>query len=169
MIELHGTIKNGHIELTAVQADLRQRTLANYKDGTRIVEIIKREVHAKSWEQVKMHWSLTVGTIKAAFDDRGVDTSALIPHAKLPTGTPVSRGLLQEYIYAVCPIFDDDGNRITLSKMSTVQASEFFESIRNYFASNWGIVIHDPDPNWRDKHDNGTNRKDSPEVPEPEM
>ena len=107
----------------------------------------KRARKPKSQEQLGAIFGLAIAMIIAEFNDLGMDTSYLLKTDK-PTGIGVTADLLKEYFYAVCPIFDDDGKRVTLSKMSTKQAAEFFDAIRNYASSQWGIVIPDPDRNW---------------------
>jgi hypothetical protein len=46
---------------------------------------------------------------------------------------------------------NDEGERITLSKADTSQASKFFEDIRAFAASQWSVNIPDPDPDWKRK------------------
>ena len=150
MKEFHGIIKNGCYHLSLTQSEQRANWLKNLKEGTLICERISVERKPKTWQQTKTHWGLAVSTILASFSDYGWDTSILLNLPK-PTGVEVSSGLLQEYLYAACPTFNEAGERITLSKMDTKQASEFFDAVRNYAASQWSIYIPEPDPNWRDK------------------
>lgn len=161
MKEFHGIIKNGRFELSLTQLQQRTTYLKSLKDDTRIIETLRKEGKSKSWEQVKTHFGLAVTTILRDFSDRGWDTSCLLNMPK-PTGIEVSVGLLQEFLYAVCPIHNDTGERVTLSKMTTVQASQFFEDIRNYAASQWSIYIPDPDPNY--KGVNNEPERTSPEI-----
>jgi len=46
-------------------------------------------------------------------------------------------------------VTDDDGRRVTLSKMSTVQAAKFLDECRNLVSTTVGIYIPDPNPNWK--------------------
>ena len=82
-------------------------------------------------------------------DDRGYDTSFILNTPK-PTGIGIDKNLLCDYFYNVCPIFNEDGKRITLSKMNIEQAMKFFGDVRNFLASQWSIVVPEPDPNWRE-------------------
>ena len=116
------------------------------KDGRYAVEC-KRTRKDKSQEQLGAIFGLAIAMIIAEFNDLGMDTSYLIKTDK-PTGIGVTSDFLKEYFYAVCPVFDDDGKRVTLSRMSTAQAASFFDAIRNYASSQWGIVIPDPDRNY---------------------
>ena len=49
-----------------------------------------------------------------------------------------------ELMYAICPTTDEDGRRVTLSKMDTKQAAELFERFRTIIAP-LGVCIPDPD------------------------
>lgn len=111
---------------------------------------IKRLGKPKSQDQLGAIFGLAIAQIIAEFNDLGMDTSYLIKTDK-PTGIGVTTDLLKEYLYAVCPIYGDSGGRITLSKANTSQAAKFFDDIRNYASSQWGIVIPDPNPKWREE------------------
>jgi hypothetical protein len=83
----------------------------------------------------------------------GIDTSYFMKYlvdGSIPKGQGLTKGFLHELMYAVCPTTDEDGRRVTLSKMSTKQAGNLFESFRNTVAP-LGIVISNPDPNWETK------------------
>ena len=116
-------------------------------------QIIKRTKKYKTNQQVKMHFGLLINTIIAKANDEGIDTSAflkLLLQEDLPTGVGVTKDFLHQLFYVVCPSYGAEGRRITLSKMSTREASNWFERCRNLLASR-GFYIDDPDPNWKDK------------------
>jgi len=108
---------------------------------------IARKLPDKSQKQLGVIFGLVIGKTLAAFDDLGYDTSYLLKLDK-PTGTEVTVELLKEYLYAVCPIFDEQGKRVTLSKMDVAQATKFINDIRNFISSQWEIYIDDPDKDW---------------------
>lgn len=143
-------VNHGVLTLTSSQKKLRQHFLASMKDGTRVIETIVRDTKPKTHAQVKTIFGLAIAQIAADFNDRGWDTSMLLNMTK-PTGVPVSAGLLKEFLYAVCPIYDENDKLITLSKTDTRQAAKFFDEIRNYAASQWSIYIPEPNPNWKDE------------------
>jgi len=123
------------------------------KDGTMITAEYKILRPSKTSQQVKTHWGLMINTIIAKVSDDGIDTSKflkLMVRPDLPTGIPLTKDFLHELLYILCPIFDDEGKRITLSKMDIEQASRWFDMCMNLMASR-GIYIPDPDPNWKDK------------------
>lgn len=162
--------------LTQSQKLLREHYLTSIKEDTRIIETIVRDTKPKTYAQVKTIFGLAIAQIIAAFDDRGWDSSMLL-NMPQPTGVAVSQGLLKEFLYAVCPIYDDNDKLITLSKSDTRQASFFFDDIRNYAASQWNIYIAEPNPNWKEEKSNcrafhhpppnGTGVKDNPLPPTP--
>jgi hypothetical protein len=149
-MEFHGTILKEQLYLSIIQKELRQQFLASLKDGTLIKETLTKRGQNKTYQQVKAFWGMVITMTLAEFDDRGWDTSYLLNMDK-PTGIAISKDLLKEYFYAVCPVFDENGKRITLSKMTIEQAMKQFEMVRNFAASQWSIYIPDPDPNWREK------------------
>ena len=146
-----GEIKDGVFILSDSQLQARKNYLSKQKDGASVSEELKVVRKPKTQQQLGAFFGLAIKTIKMEFDDRGIDTSYLLPQAEVPTGIPVSEGLLKEYLYAVCAVFDDDGKRLTLSGMSTKTAAEFFDNVQNFAASNWSICIPEPSPDWKTK------------------
>ena len=67
---------------------------------------------------------------------------------RIPKGVGLTTDFLHELMYVICPTTDNEGRRITLSKMDTKQAGDLFESFRTIMAP-LGIVIDDPNPNWK--------------------
>lgn len=157
MPEYHGQIQNGKLTLSATQRESRQRWLISLKDGSLVKETITKMSHSKTHQQIKTIFGLVIATIIDGFDDLGWDSSIIL-NTKLPTGIGVTKGLLKEYFYVVCPIEDDEGNKITLSKANIMQAMKFIGDTRNWAASQWGMEIPDPNPDWREaKEKDGKN------------
>lgn len=109
---------------------------------------ISRPRKAKSEKQLGAIFGLAIDRIIVAFNDAGWDTSYLLNLDK-PTGNPVSTGLMKEYLYGVCGIRDDEGRLVRLSKMNTLQANEFLESICRFAVTQWNIYIPEPDKNYK--------------------
>jgi len=158
MMKFVGNISQGRLTLSVSQNALRKNYLQNLKDGTQISEEIKPIRKGKTHQQVKAIFGLALATVKAEFDDRGWDTSFLY-NLSIPTGIEVSVNMLKEYFYGVCPIYSEEGQRITLSHKDcdTKAASNFLEEVRNWSASQWGIYIAEPNPDW--KEENGKETK----------
>jgi hypothetical protein len=150
-MEFHGQIQNGRIQLPDAQNELRERFLSSLKDGQLIKETIVKSDTSKTHQQIKAIFGLAMVRICDEMDSRGWDSSVILGN-KIPTGVAVSKGLLKEYLYIVCPICDDSGNKVTLSSASTSipQAAKFFEDIRAWSASQWQIDIPEPQKNWKE-------------------
>lgn len=146
----HGEILNHELNLSPIQSKLRQQWLNSMKDGVRVKEVLTKEGTAKTVQQIRTIFGMVIALIIEGFNDLGWDSSYLL-NTKLPTGIPVTKGLLKEYFYVVCPIEDDEGNRITLSGANITQAMKFIDDTRRWAASQWGMNIPDPDPNWQSK------------------
>ena len=143
-------VNHGVLTLPSSQKMLRQHYLTSMKDGTRVIETITRDTKPKTHAQVKTIFGLAIAQIVADFESRGWDSSMLLNLEK-PTGVPVSAGLLKEFLYAVCPIYEDNDKLITLSKADTRQAAKFFDEIRNFAASQWSLYIPEPNPDWKEE------------------
>lgn len=138
------------MQQTPVVAQLRKRYLSNLKAGTNVIETIKVVRRGKTHKQCKAIFGLAFAVIVKIFEDNGWDSS-IIYNIDIPTGVPVNSDMLIDFFYSLHPTYQDD-KRITLSKMTTVEAADFYEKISNYAASQWSIVIPDPDPEWKTKH-----------------
>jgi len=112
----------------------------------------ERTYKPKSHKQVKTIFGLMIADTIAQCNDLGVDVSALLKYLvnDIPKGKGITKDLLHSLMYIICPTTDEEGRRVTLSKMNTKQAYELFESFRNIMAP-LGVVIPDPDPQWREK------------------
>ena len=143
-------MNGGDLEVTGRQAELRRQWLSSQKDGAVVKETLEKETLPKTNQQVKMHWGLAIAMIIEEFNHKGWDSSMLF---NFPTtqgsGSAVTGDQLQEYFYALFPVYRDD-RRIGLSRMSTVEASTFFDQIRNFAASQWSINIPEPQKDWKE-------------------
>jgi Sec7-like guanine-nucleotide exchange factor len=149
VIEVYGEIKDGEIFLPPVQNRYRKRMLAEYKDGTKVKETISKVGKAKTQEQLGAIFGLAFKQIVESFECYGWDSSILL-RIERTTGVSINEDMLKQYFYSLYPTYQDD-KLIGLSKMTAGQAALFFDRIRNHAASQWSIVIPDPDPEWRKK------------------
>jgi len=147
-MEFFAKKENGTIVLPAIQNHLMNNFIKSIKDGKDVIYSIKVAHKPKSNKQIKAYWGLAMRHACAELSDRGWDTSTLLNTNK-PTGIEIGPELLYEFLCNVCPVFNESGKRLTLSKMDTKQAAEFFDNCRNYMASQWSIAIPEPNPNWR--------------------
>jgi len=148
-MEFYATKVNGKLEMPAIQRHFREKFIESIPDGKEVVETVKIVRKSKTKNQLGAHWGLAMRQATTELEDRGYDTSFLLNIDK-PTGIGIDEKLLCEYMYNVCPLFNDSGKRITLSHKDcdTKIASKFFNDCRDFMASQWAIVIADPDPNW---------------------
>ena len=109
-----GTKQGGGMTFSVHQITLRRRYIASLKDGTPLSEEIKPIRKSKTHQQIKTIFGLAIMTILEQFEERGIGTDELLG-LEIPTGNSISKGMMKEYLYAVCPIYSEDGKRITLS------------------------------------------------------
>jgi hypothetical protein len=142
-----GIIRDGDIEVSGHQAELRRQWILGQKEGAVIRETLEKQALPKTHQQCKAHFGLALATIVTEFDDNGWDASMLL-NLPTPTGVGITKDMLQVFFYALFPVFNE-GKQVTLSKMNTAQASKFFDNIRNFASSQWQIVIPEPNSEWR--------------------
>ena len=104
----------------------------------------------KSQKQLGAIFGLMMARAKCELDDRGMDTSFIFKLDN-PTGIDICIEDLKQYFYTTCPIYNEEGIRITLSKSNTKEAARFFDNVVSYMASQWSIVIPNPDKDWKEK------------------
>jgi len=146
--------KNGHLTFPPAIAEERRRYIERLREGAVVSEDLSHYRAPKSQKQLGAHFGLMLAMAVIELNDRGYDTSFLLRIDK-PTGIGITRDMLKEYLYSVCPIFNNEGAKITLSNATTEQAAKHFEDCRNFLASQWQINVPKPDINWRKK--NGKN------------
>lgn len=143
-----GTKSDGKFLLPPALAEEKRKFWERVPENA-IVEsslVVKRR--DKSQNQLGAIWGLMLAQAVNELEDRGYDTS-FIYNLPEPTGIPIDTKALCEYFYNACPIYNEAGARITLSKSDTEQAAKFFNNVRNWLASQWSISVPEPDKNWR--------------------
>jgi hypothetical protein len=148
-LTITGIIRDRDIEVSGQQAELKRRWILGQKEGAVIRETLEKQTLPKTHQQCKAHFGLALAMIVESFNDNGWDCSMLM-NLPEPTGVGINKDMLQQFFYALFPVFDE-GKQVTLSKMNTAQASQFFDQIRNFAASQWQIAIPEPDSRWREK------------------
>jgi len=145
-------VQQGNLIAGIPQITLEKRYLSSLKDGTRVSKEIKPIRESKTHQQVKTIFGLVIMNALQQFEDRGIGTDEIL-HLEIPTGNAITMGFLKEYLYAVCPMHNEDGKRITLSHKdcTTKSAHDFIDASRNHLATQYQVYIADPDPNWNKK------------------
>ena len=146
-----GTPKDGQLWLPRGLVAPRRRWLFE-QEGHPVSEEIKVITQSKSQAQLGAIFGLIIATLLHEFDERAMDTSDLLG-SDVPSGTPIWEGFLRYYLYAVCPLVSDKGERITLSHKDaeTANVSVWMKMVCDWSLSKWGIFIPEPDKNWKDK------------------
>ena len=144
-MEFVGTKQESGMTFSVHQITLRKHYIASLKNGTPLSEKIEPIRQAKTHQQVKTIFGLAIMTILDDFESRGIGTDELLG-LEDPTGEPVSKGMMKEYLYAVCPIYNEDGKRITLSHKdcTTKCASDFIKAIQHWAERRYQIFIPEP-------------------------
>ena len=119
----------------------------------RYVVQIKRKRPPRSQKQLGNIFGNMIKDAVRQADEKAISVEGLMRYLlarNIPMGVAIDRNYLHALMYVIAPTFDDKGNKITLRDMDTKQAGELFERVRNILGP-LGIVIKDPDPNWRNK------------------
>ncbi len=145
-----GTKLNGKRHHELVVLENMRRFWGKIKEGQSFTLSLKVLRMDKTNQQVKAVWGMVIGMTLVYLEDQGYDTSYIYNLAQ-PTGNAITKDQLMQYLYEVCPITDDDGSRKTLSKADMPQTAKFFDDCRNFIASQWGLHIPEPNPEWKIK------------------
>ena len=150
-MQFHGQKLQGKIQFPPSEIERRKQFLEAIKDGYHVIEDLKVLRQPKSDKQVKTHWGLLVQSVIAQANDLGIDVSDFLVFLlddRIPKGQGLTTDFLHELFYVIAPTTDEDGRRITLSKMNTEQASNLFERVRNILAP-LEINVENPNKDWR--------------------
>ena len=124
----------------------------NAPPGRYTVKITK-ERKAKSKKQLGAIFGHEFNSIIAQANEKAIDVSDLLVFlidGNIPKGQGLTTSFLHELMYVICPTTNEEGRRVTLSKMNTLQAANLFDGLRTILAP-LGINVSDPDPSWREK------------------
>lgn len=105
----------------------------------------------KSQKQCAVVFALMIQQTIIQANDLAIGVDDLLVYlidGRIPKGQMLTTDFLHELMYLICPTRDDEGRRVTLSKMNTKQASDLFERFRTILGP-LGIDIPDPDPDWK--------------------
>lgn len=114
---------------------------------------LKKDIPPKTEQQVKTIFGLLIGSAIEQVNDMGLDTSEFLKRLlqkDLPSGVPVRKDTLYALLLDLCPVYNENHEKLSLSKMNIAQTGQFFNDCRSFLASR-GIDIPDPDKHWREK------------------
>jgi len=146
--------KDGTLLLPRMLISQRKNWLISLTPEQRVTQTLQVEKEGKSWSQVKTIFGLILSTIKQHFDEHGWDNSVLFRLSE-PTGIPVTIADLKTYLYAACPLYNEDHERIHLSDTQayTDNVADWITRIMDYAATQWQCYIPNPRPDWKEHPD----------------
>jgi len=145
-----GKKENGTLVHPPAIAEQKRRHWESIKEGAVVKSSISVSRASKSQSQLGAIWGLMLAEAVIQLDDLGYDTSFIYNLSK-PTGIKIGKEDLCHFFYQACPIHNEEGQRITLSKSNTKEASKFLDDSRNYMSSQWGLIIENPNPGWKNE------------------
>lgn len=149
-LEVYLHYQDGKEVMSPEQKVQEKRYLSTFKPSDVIKKTLEKYHQPKSNKQLKTWWGLFCKIVLAEFNDRGKDTGDVFNIDK-PTGIEISKELLKDWMYILCPTYDDEGHRVTMSDMNTMQMAKFFDDCRKFASSQWSIYIPEPDKEWHEK------------------
>lgn len=136
------TTEDGGLSYAGVSLSQRNDYLRSVKPGTLMELEIKPHRPKKTSNQCRAYFGLLVKTVKGYLDENGQTVTIL------GLEVPWTVELIKEWFYAACDPRDEEGGKLTISRMDTVQMIKFFDQCRDAVAMTWGLPIPDPNPNW---------------------
>ncbi len=149
-MKFFGIKQDGKLVHPPVIAEEKRKYWNRIPDGVEVESSLTVKRRSKSQSQLGAIWGLMLSQTVSELYDRGYDTS-FIYKLEIPTGIPIDKDDLCQFFYNACPIRNENGKIITLSKTDTIQAAKFFDDVRSWLSTQWGIVVPEPDPNWKTK------------------
>lgn len=135
-------MQDGKLVLPEAQRQLRQHFVATLRDGQRVEETLVKKSDSGTHEQLKYQF----GVIIALLIDYCIEWGHGI------FGCAPTRDMVKEVLYVACADSDDDGCRLTLSKMDKAQRSAFIDRCMHWCAHlTPPLFIPPADPNWQEK------------------
>lgn len=148
-MDFYGTkVGDKLVHLPAI-AEAKRKFWGRIKEGASVKSSLVVPRPDKTNSQLGAIWGLMLTQAALELENRGYDTS-FIYNLSEPTGIAISKDDLCQYFYNACPLFNEEGQNITLSKADIQQASKFFDDVRNWMSSQWSIIIPEPDKNWKE-------------------
>jgi len=95
----------------------------------------------RTGKQLKTHFGLAVAKIRQAMIAQGTTVCGVVPN----------KTMIHEILSECCGGVGPLGEKKRLSQMTSDEAHQFFENIRDFAATQLRCVVPDPDPNWKNK------------------
>ncbi len=138
---------NGLPVFSAEVMELRRKQWDRVKEGMtfRTSLVIPRK--GKSHAQLGLIFGNMIANTVLQAEEMGIGVDDLLIYllnGGIPKGQAITADYLHELMYVICPTTNEDGHRVTLRDMNTMEASWLFERFRTIIAG-LGIVIETPD------------------------
>ncbi len=145
-MDFYGVKRNG--KRTHAPAVMEQMRLwwAKVKEGQAFKMSMTTLRKTKSYAQVKLIWGNMIANTILQAKDKSIGVDDLLRYLlarDIPKGVEIDEDFLHALMYVICPTTDEDGKKITLSKMDTLQASSLFSRYCKIIAGA-GIYIEEP-------------------------
>lgn len=138
MLEIIAVARQGKLVYQKTADELLTRLLSE-SEGKFVKCRYSRVGAHKTHKQVKTHFGLAVVMIREAMIDKGWAICGVAPNKEM----------IHEILLKCCGGVGPLGEMKRLSEMTTTEAVQFFENVRDWAASQLNIYIPNPDPNWR--------------------
>jgi hypothetical protein len=140
MLETIGVAKSGRYVLAPKEEELYTNWLIDC-DGKFVKAKWTRVGKPKTDKQLATHFALATAKVRQAMIDQGQSILGVTPN----------KVMVHEMLSMSCGGVGPLGEMKRLSQMTSSEAHNFFENIRDWAAKNLHIVIPDPDPRWKEK------------------
>ena len=111
---------------------------------------IERIKKAKTQKQCAVIFGLMIDQAYCQMEEQAIGVEELMRFllaSDIPKGQKVTKDYLHQLMYIICPTTNENGDKLTLSKMNTIQANSLFDRFCTILAP-LGVVIDEPDANW---------------------
>lgn len=139
MLEIVGRAQQGRLVFQKSAEELLTRLLLDCENKFIKCRYSRIGLH-KTHQQVKTHFGLAVAMIRDAMIEMGWSICGISPNKEM----------IHEILLKACGGVGELGQSKRLSEMTTAEAAQFFENIRDWAATQLGINIPNPDPNWQE-------------------
>ena len=152
-MEFHGKKIKGKAVFAAEVAELRRRQWAKVQEGMTFKTSMVIPRKGKSQAQLGLIFGHMIASTVLQAEEMGIgvdDLLVFLLNSGIPKGQAITADYLHELMYIICPTTNENGDRVTLRNMNTMEASNLFERFRTIIAG-IGIVIETPDELRTDK------------------
>jgi len=146
-MDFYGTKQNGKPVFPPAVGKQRRVCWNKIKDGDTFKSSLSIPRKSKSYSQVKLIWGNMIANTILQAEEKGIGVDDLLKYllvGNIPKGAAIDEDFLHALMYVICPTTNEDGKKITLSKMNTLQASSLFKRFCDILAG-IGIYIEEPD------------------------